>query len=378
MKIYLAIASVFCLAMLGGTKQGMADSELIRIAIVSSYDKEYLWSQETNKGLTTALLQFGYLDNEVQAEEFTLNDYVVSSRVVIKKLWMNSKHKHSKEEIANNSARIIKEVDGFRPHIIMLGDDNATNYIGNHYIDSEVPVVFWGVNGNPLKYGLVDSIEKPGHNVTGIYQAGYLKDGVIWLRKLLPNINSMAVLSDDSPTGRTKAKELARLERLGQLPVDLVEIVITNSLESWRAKALELRNSVDAFFVLNHNTLEDKDGNSIDQLALGAWYLRNIRKPDISHERQFVVEGILCAVDDSGFKQGFEAANVVHRILDKGENPALIPVYAPERGAFIVNIARAKMLGLAHLVVGNPLVEEWIETALALETFPELPGNSEY
>ena len=39
-------------------------------------------------------------------------------------------------------------------------------------------MVFWGINGLPLKYGLIDTIEKPEHNVTGIYQAGYLKENV--------------------------------------------------------------------------------------------------------------------------------------------------------------------------------------------------------
>lgn len=263
----------------------------------------------------------------------------------------------------------MQQIEEFKPDALLLGDDNATNYVGNQYIDTDTPIVFWGVNGYPLKYDLLDSIDAPGHNVTGIYQAGYLKEGVVWLRKLIPSVKTLAVLSDDSPTGRSKAKELARLVRQGQLPVRIVETVVTNSLETWKAKALALQDKVDAFFVLNHNTLKNANGQPVDQLEIGAWYLRNIKKPDIGHEKQFVEEGLLCAIDDSGYKQGYEAVKVAHRILTKGENPAAIPVYAPERGAFVVNLARAKMLGLLDTVEGNPLVEQTIENALALEKY---------
>lgn len=369
MKTYrVATLFLFFVCMTAGLlEEGAAEGGQKRIVVVSSYHKEYLWSQDTNEGVVAALLDFGYLDDKRQGEEYTQNNYIESSKAVIKKLWMDTKRKNSKNEIEQTIARIVKEIDEFGPDLILLGDDNATNYIGNQYIDTEIPLVFWGVNGNPLKYDLVDSIERPGHNVTGIYQAGYLKEGVVWLKKLIPGIKTLAVLSDDSPTGRAKAKELNRLARRGQLPVKLVETIVTNSLETWKQKALELQKKVDAFFILNHNTLKDANGKPVDQLEIGAWYLRHIKKPDVGHEKQFVVEGVLCAVDDSGFKQGYEAVKVAHGILKKGENPAVIPVYAPDRGPFVVNLERAEMLGILQLVAASPLIEERVEKMLALK-----------
>ena len=290
-----------------------------------------------------------------------------SSKAVVKKLWMDTKRKNSKAEIEQTVARIVSEIEAFKPDLILLGDDNATNYIGNQYIDTETPVVFWGVNGYPLKYYLVDSLDKPGHNVTGVYQAGYLKEGITSLQKLIPDIKKIAVLCDDSPTGRTKAKELVRFVKQGRLPVTIVESVVTNSVDTWKAKALELQDKVDAFLVLNHSTLKYADGRPVDQLEIGAWYLRNIKKPEVGHEKQLVEEGLLCAVDDSGFKQGYEAMRIARRILQQGEDPAEIAVYAPERGAFVVNLLRAKILGVLDVVVGNPLVEQTVEISLALE-----------
>jgi ABC-type uncharacterized transport system substrate-binding protein len=344
-----------------------SDGAKSRILVISSYHREYLWSQDTNAGVTAALLDFGYLDNSAQGETFWHDDYVESSKAVVRKLWMDTKRRNRLSEIADEVAQIVAEIERFGPDIIVLGDDNAANYVGNHYLDTELPVVFWGINGTPMKYGLLESMERPGHNVTGIYQAGYLREGLVALKTLLPELDSFAVLSDDSPTGRSKAKEFTRWARRGELPLKLVDVVVTNEFETWKRRALELQDSVDAFFVLNHNTLRTASGKPVEQFEAGRWYLTNIRKPDIAHERHFVKEGILSAVEDSGYKQGYEAMRVADRILRNGEDPAEIPVYAPEQGPLIINSERARSLGIADRVLNHPLVEETIDFCLALK-----------
>jgi ABC-type sugar transport system substrate-binding protein len=47
-----------------------------RILVVSSYNREYTWSQDTNRGFCDAMLKLGYFDNKEQVEEFTKNDLV--------------------------------------------------------------------------------------------------------------------------------------------------------------------------------------------------------------------------------------------------------------------------------------------------------------
>ncbi|MBW8035065.1 MAG: hypothetical protein FVQ79_05390 [Planctomycetes bacterium] len=336
-----------------------------KIFIVSSYHKTYLWSQDTQKGLCDAMVNFGFLDNKDQADKFTKNDYIESSSAIVKKAWMDTKRKNTRSEIAVTVNRLMEEITEFSPDLIMLGDDNATNYIGNQYIDTDIPVVFWGVNGLPLKYGLLDSLEKPGHNITGVYQAGYLKECVEFLKKIVPDIKTFAILSDDSPTGRSKVKELQNLHESGVLQLELTGCVVTNSVEEWKNKALELSRYSDAFFILNHNSLKDRTGTPIDQLEIGGWYLKNIKKPECAHEKQFAEEGMLSVCDDSGFNQGYEAFALTNRILINNENPALIAVKAPLRGPFIVNKERAKILGI--VITEEMGVESYIEKCLALQ-----------
>ncbi len=351
------------------TAAAAANARKVNILVVSSYHREYLWSQDTHRGLTAAMHELGYFDSREQGQELMQSGRVESTRAIVRKLWMDTKRRAGPGDISQAVTKVRTVVATFAPDILLLGDDNATNYIGNQYLDTDIPIVFWGVNGIPGKYGLIDALERPGHNVTGVYQAGYLAECVHFLKDIVPGMRTMAVLADDSPTSRAKAKNLVTLAQNGALPVELAATVLTNSASAWKGQARELAKRVDGFFVLNHHTLKDAAGRSVDPLEIAAWYLRNILKPGCSQERQFAVEGILATADDSGFRQGYEATYMAHAILALNMSAAEIPVRAPRRGALIVNRARARMLGIE--VDASMGVEEYIDTALALERYPQ-------
>jgi ABC-type uncharacterized transport system substrate-binding protein len=336
-----------------------------RIFIVSSYHKTYLWSQSTQQGLSEAMLKYGYLDNHQQMVDLATHDYVESSTTVVRKDWMDTKRRYNLDEIGQVTRRIMKAIHAFKADLVMLGDDNAANYIGNQLLDTDMPVVFWGINGLPLKYGLVDSMDHPGHNVTGVWQAGYHKESLELLKALVPDAKTFAILSCNSVTSRPSIKQIRMLAQYGELPLQLVDVVATNDFSEFKHRALELAGKVDAFFVLNHDTLKDDQGNYIDMLTVGKWYLENIKKPEASPEDQFVHEGMLLTANDSGYNQGYYAFEIAYDILEQGLNPSRIRTKTPPRGPLMVNQQRATMLGIT-LDDKMHLIDKVIQTAVAL------------
>lgn len=363
MKIQIILASLFALLIFLSPS---AYSAPTKIAIVSSYHPEFLWTSETNEGVLQALREHNHFNSKQEELEYTKNDFLQTEKIILQKWWMDSKRKSALPEIQKEVTRIIADLKEFAPDIVLTGDDNATNYLGNYYIDSATPLVFWGVNGNPMKYGLLDSLDSPGRNITGVYQADYLKESTYFLTSLLPDIKTIAILSDDSVSSRAKVKKLQRLNYAKQLPVKIKASIVTNRVEEWKKEAIAASQKVDAFFMLNHNTLKDKDGNPVDNMEIGAWYLKNIKKPEVSYEQHFIVEGMLAAVSDSGVKQGYEAMKIAIKILN-GEKPGAIPVTAPKRGDYVVNKERANILGIYEKIKGNEKIEAWVEKALALK-----------
>jgi ABC-type uncharacterized transport system substrate-binding protein len=337
-----------------------------RIFIVSSYDRAYIWSKSTQQGVNAAMRKYGYLTTDQQAREFLRTDRLQTDKVVLRKMWMDTKRRGGTLEMAASTTAIMQEIRKFAPDLVMLGDDNAANYIGNQLLDSKVPVVFWGINGLPLRYGLIDKLEAPGRNVTGVWQSGYHKESLDLLKRLVPKAKTFGILACDSESTRPNIKMIEQLDRRGVLPFKLVDKVVTNSYEDFQAGALALARKVDVLFVLNHDTLRDRRGRHVDMLTAGRWYLNNIKIPEASHEDQFVLEGMLLTANDSGYNQGFVAFEMAYGILEQGLNPARMAVRTPERGPYLVNRNRARALGI-RLDESMYLIDEIVDKSLALK-----------
>lgn len=357
-----------CLISLGLLLSSLAygEQQKKKIFVVSSYHRSYLWSQSTQRGLIGAMLNYGYLDNIQQGVAFTKNDHVESSKAIIKKVWMNTKRKNSFKNIAKITARIMQLMDAYEPDLVLLGDDNAANYIGNQLLDTPIPVVFWGINGLPLKYGLVDSMDSPGHNITGVWQAGYPKESLELLKRLSPGVKKFAILACDSETSRPRVKKIESLARKKKLPLALVDVVVTNSFSDFKSRTLELIRQVDAFFILNHDTLIDDQGNHVDMLDVGKWYLENVKKPEVAPEPQFVREGMLATASDSGYNQSYKAFEMAYDILEQGMNPSRMRTAIPPKGPLMVNRIRANALGIS-LEDKMDTIDEIIEDSIALK-----------
>jgi len=336
-----------------------------RIIVVSSYHADYSWSQETNKGFCAAMLKLGYFDDQQQVAEYTRNNAVETSRVVLRKLWMDAKRKKGREEKLRATAEITRIIKEFKPALIFLGDDDAAQFIGTQFLDTGVPIVMWGVNNTPVKYGLVELASRPGHNVTGVYQPGYYLESLLLLKKIVPSAKTFAVLTDDSIAGRSHFKEIEHLAGQKALPLKLVETVVTGDYEVFKARILELQTRVDAFFVAQYSSLVDKSGAYVRAQDIVSWYLANVKIPETAEQGQFVRQGMLCGADDSGFNQGYEAVLVANDILTRGANPATYPIRGPKRGTLMVNRERAKMLGIQLTPAMG--IEEYFENAESLK-----------
>ncbi|MBU0482185.1 MAG: hypothetical protein KKG47_13905 [Proteobacteria bacterium] len=332
---------------------------LKKILVVDSYHPQYFWSQETNKGFCAAMLEFGYFDNADQVADFIQGDSVTTSKALFKKVWMDSKRKNSPADINEISLRIYKTANDFAPDLIFLGDDNAANYIGNQFLDSEIPIVFWGVNNSPLKYRLLDSIAKPGHNVTGVYQSGYYLESMQLLKAIVPGIRKFAILSVHNPTGRSHHKAVEVLARKGIIPEELVETVSTTDFEVWKNRVLELQAKVDAFFITHLTGFRDKNGNYVPLEDVLHWYVSNIQIPETSILEEYIKGGMLCGAVDSGFNQGYRAAAIGNDILANGAKPATYSPVTPTRGPLTVNLMRAETLGIT--LSESMGIEEYIQ-----------------
>jgi putative ABC transport system substrate-binding protein len=203
-----------------------------------------------------------------------------------------------------------------------------------------IPIVF-AQAADPVHFGLVASLARPGGNVTGFSAAGaeLIAKSLSLLKDLVPKIRHFGVLeSSANPYIRTLRERYEQTSHsLGLTPV-FVEVGAAAQLEE--AIANMARQRVQAVYVGNAALLYENR----EKIAAAA--VRH-RLPTIGNASAFVREGgflVSYATTDAEVLR--RRAYFIDRIL-RGAKPAELPVEQPTRFELVINLKTARSLKLA-------------------------------
>ena len=201
-----------------------------------------------------------------------------------------------------------------------------------------VPIVF-PIAGDPVAAGFVDSLARPGGNVTGFMTAEYSMGGK-WLellKQIAPNVTRAAVLRD--PTQGGGISEFAVIQAIApSLAVGVSPVNMGDAAEIDRAVTAFAR-SPNGGLIVTPGAAATLHRGLIVTLAA------RHKLPAVYNERHFAAAGGLITYGADQIDQYRRAAGYVDRIL-KGEKPADLPVQAPTRYETVLNLKTAQALGL--------------------------------
>jgi putative ABC transport system substrate-binding protein len=201
-----------------------------------------------------------------------------------------------------------------------------------------VPIVF-PVSADPVGAGFVESLARPGGNVTGFMEFEYSQSGK-WLellKEMVPDMTRAAVLRDASQGSGTS--QFAAIQSVAaSLKVEVMPVGLQDTAEIERAVAAFAR-SPNGGLIVTAGAATVHHSNLIVTLAA------RHKLPAVYNENSFVNAGGLISYGPDFIDQYRRAAGYVDRIL-KGEKPADLPVQAPTKYELVINLKTAKALGL--------------------------------
>jgi putative ABC transport system substrate-binding protein len=201
-----------------------------------------------------------------------------------------------------------------------------------------IPIVVAG-GGDPVAFGLVESLARPGGNVTGLSQMSLELAGkrLELLKELVPKLSRVAVLWN--PQGATSTlnwKEIQLPAR--QLGVQLHSLEVRSSNEFDKAFEDATRARAGAIFIM-------PDPVNAANLKRIAGLAATSRLPSIFHLTEFADAGGLAAYGPDRADMFRRAATFVDKIL-KGAKPADLPIEQPTKFELVVNLKTAKAIGI--------------------------------
>ena len=233
--------------------------------------------------------------------------------------------------------RLAAELVGMGVTVIAATGDVASARAAQR-ASSSVPVVFT-IGGDPVRFELVKSINRPGGHVTGVLfnQNVLAAKRVELLREMAPNVSRVALLMN--PNNPNINIEQADAETgAKKLGLSTVAFNARNAVEMDAALEQMLHAKADALITAT-------DPIPLDRREQIASFAIRHKLPAVSFVRQFAAAGGLLSYGPSISWMYKQAGEYVGQIL-KGSNPAEMPVLQPTQFELVINLRTAHRLGL--------------------------------
>ena len=201
-----------------------------------------------------------------------------------------------------------------------------------------IPIVFILV-ADPVEAGLIDSLARPGGNITGLTNIAAVLAGkrLELLKETVPKLSRVALLWDPQNPGSAQAwKESQLPARALGLQLHSMEVSSADKFEGAFKDATKARS---AALAVTPSAVAFSNRKQIVELAA------KLRLPAIYYRDEFVDSGGLMSYGADLDDHYRRAAIYVDKIL-KGAKPADIPVEQPTKFELVINLKTAKQIGL--------------------------------
>ncbi len=334
MKLHLpsTILFSFLLSVIFTLNNALADDKK-RIFILHSYEITHVCGKPQSQGVQNALLKAGYGVDDLLFESYA----------------MDTKKTNNTAELIHQQAVIaLDKINKFKPDILVTLDDNAFRTVALELVDTDIQIVFSGMNNIPERYNKVarwlENIDAPGHNITGVYEKIHFSTAVKVQKNIQPGLKKIRIISDNSPTGKALIRQVKIEIKNEPIPAE-ADFFITDSWEEYQQKILESNESdVDTLYPIALR-LTDKNGQTYTATKILSWTGKNSKIPSIPLNFAFVKLGLLGGAGVDFESMGYQAGEIAAKIL-AGKPAGEIPVEDAKRYALVFNVNRAKALGI--------------------------------
>ncbi len=292
-----------------------------KVLIIESYHSEYEWDMSYIKGIKSVL-----------QDDFELSYFQMNSKRLPKDTY---------PERADKAWQYFQKE---QPDLVILGDDNALNYLGRRFSKISTPVIYLGINNNPRYYHVHRS-----KNISGVLERPLIKRAIPAVTQLLArDAKSILLMFDNSLTAHTILEEIFSSNTQIKISGIKVDIRLIGEWEVWKTRLLTAsENSYDAVFLGLFHTLKDKNGRHVPAEQVLQWSAQNSPVPpfafwDFAVGENKAIGGLVLF----GYEQGKLAAEMAREVLTTDIQPYQLGAKTAEKGRYLFSRSQLQKYGI--------------------------------
>lgn len=311
-----------------------------RVFIVASYEQNHICGGPQEKGIIKGFNKEGWF------EDFNL---------VVNRYYMDTKRKNTTpEKMKQQAAIVLKQIEEFKPQVVVAIDDNAFREVGLPLAGrSDLAVVFSGLNGQPENYEkkkhFMNNRNRPGGNVTGVYEKLYAVRSIKVIRNAIPNArgnkNKIVAITDFTPTGNALTRQF-ELEMQNK-PADIeFKMMRVHNWAEYTVLIAQLNRDPNVLAIYPVALSLRVSGNTIYTAPeIFKWTIAHSKKPEMALNYFFSEVGLFGGAAVNFQAMGALAGHKAGKILN-GNHAGSLPIEDAPDYAIVFNLKRARQLGI--------------------------------
>ena len=269
--------------------------------------------------------------------------YVEGANVAIEYRWADGDY----DRLAAQAAEFV------RRRVAVIFAASLPSALAAKAATTTIPIVFV-MGADPVKLGVVASLNRPGGNVTGVCQIYGALGGkrLELIRELVPKASLIAVLTN--PKNPNSEDHLDDVRAAAQaMDQRILVFPVSADVDVEPAFASIAQQGADALLVTDDPFFGTRRNKLVGQANSRAL-------PAIYYTREFAADGGLISYGSNAIANYGRAGAYVARIL-KGAAPADLPIEQPTKFELVINLKTAKTLGLTVPLTLQAAADEVIE-----------------
>jgi ABC-type uncharacterized transport system substrate-binding protein len=278
-----------------------------KVFFLDSYHENYEWSVELQKGFMK----------------------VLKSRpdVSVKFHWMDTKRNPSEEACKSAALKAKKDIESFKPDVLVAADDNASKYLVQPYFSKSLPVIFLGINSDISEYGY------PNEHSTGIKEVFLGRKIFEYLSKYSKG-KRIGFLSGKTLTSKALCSQYNKEFFDGKMKCYLV-----STFDEYKESFKKAQAEVDMMIINNKAGISDWSDKEAEEFIV-----KNTTIPTGTRLSWMAKYALISVVKDPEWI-GVKAAQMSLEILE-GTPPSQMPLLKNDKIILTANLKIAKKMGI--------------------------------